>query len=299
MPPDTETISALPVFYRPEMSADTASFSPSSSKPAAAVADWQAHGLAVELMDFEPATEEQVKRAHSAEYVDAIMQCRKKNGFGNTSRSVADSLPYTSGSMVAAVLHVLKHGGVACSPSSGFHHARHADAGGYCTFNGLMVAALEVLARKPGANIVILDFDMHYGDGTDDIIKRLGLTKRIYHVRAGFEFCEGMGDWFMRRMTEMLLETQAFFGTNRPTVVLYQAGADQHINDPLGGLLTTEQMLERDRMVFTTYARWQIPVAFNLAGGYQQDKEGSIAPVLELHRNTVEQANKSKWFYKR
>ena len=286
----------LPVFYRPEMSASTASFSPSSSKPAAAVADWLAHGLDIELLDFEPATEAQVKRAHSAEYVDAIMQGRKKNGFGNTSQDVADSLPYTSGSMVAAALHVLKHGGLACSPSSGFHHARYAEAGGYCTFNGLMVAALEVLAQRPHARIAIVDFDMHYGDGTDDIIKRLGLSKRIYHVRAGFEFEAGMGRFFMWRLVDMILSTREYFG-RAPDLVLYQAGADQHISDPLGGLLNTEQMLNRDAYVLQSYARWRVPLVFNLAGGYQTDKAGTIASVLTLHRNTMIQAIKAKGLY--
>ncbi len=57
-------------------------------------------------------------------------------------------------------------------------------------------------------------------------------------------------------------------------VLLYQAGADPHIDDPLGGWLTTEQLRERDRSVFQTCRERGIPVAWNLAGGYQRCKSG-------------------------
>ena len=65
--------------------------------------------------------------------------------------------------------------------------------------------------------------------------------------------------------------------------MLYQAGADCHVDDPLGGWLTTEQMLRRDEMVFAGLAALRVPVAWNLAGGYQTP----IRKVLELHDNTM------------
>jgi acetoin utilization deacetylase AcuC-like enzyme len=69
--------------------------------------------------------------------------------------------------------------------------------------------------------------------------------------------------------------------------VLYQAGADIHVNDPLGGLLTTDQMRQRDRSVFANCARLRLPLVWNLAGGYRRDDKGGIEPVLALHRNTL------------
>ena len=53
-------------------------------------------------------------------------------------------------------------------------------------------------------------------------------------------------------------------------LILYQAGADPHIDDPLGGWLTTKQLQQRDKRVFSASAEWKIPVAWNLAGGYQR-----------------------------
>ena len=64
---------------------------------------------------------------------------------------------------------------------------------------------------------------------------------------------------------------------------MYQAGADPHVNDPLGGDLTTEQMLERDRIVFKFAKNNNIPIVWNLAGGYQKD----FSKVLEIHENTL------------
>ena len=70
-------------------------------------------------------------------------------------------------------------------------------------------------------------------------------------------------------------------------VVLYQAGADQHIADPLGGLLTTAELAARDEIVFSLLAELGIPVAWNFAGGYQREEDGSIPKVVEIHSNTA------------
>jgi acetoin utilization deacetylase AcuC-like enzyme len=71
-------------------------------------------------------------------------------------------------------------------------------------------------------------------------------------------------------------------------LLLYQAGADPHIDDPLGGWMSTAQLAQRDRIVFETAAEMGFPVAWNLAGGYQRDASGGIEPVLQIHRNTMQ-----------
>lgn len=70
-------------------------------------------------------------------------------------------------------------------------------------------------------------------------------------------------------------------------MLIYQAGADAHIDDPLGGWMTTAQLKRRDEIVFETAARIGLPVAWDLAGGYQKDATGGIPAVLEIHRNTM------------
>ena len=70
-------------------------------------------------------------------------------------------------------------------------------------------------------------------------------------------------------------------------LILYQAGADPHINAPLGGFKTTAQLQCRDKLVFLLCHQSGIPVAWNLAGGYQRDADGGISPVLAIHDNTL------------
>ena len=75
-------------------------------------------------------------------------------------------------------------------------------------------------------------------------------------------------------------------------IVLYQAGADPHVDDPFGGYLTTSQMRRRDKLVFETANKLGVPLVWNLAGGYQQP----IDKVLELHNNTLEECIRAYGF---
>jgi acetoin utilization deacetylase AcuC-like enzyme len=276
----------IPIFYRPEQSCDEAvRVSPSAGKPALVIAEWRARPSIAALMEvksFEPITYDVLYAVHSKAYVDGVLSCQRSNGFGTKSPNIAASLCYTTGSLLAAAMHVLsnKRAGlnVTVSPTSGFHHAAYADGGGFCTFNGLMATAIHVHALGLAKRILIVDMDQHYGDGTDDIIEQLGIDF-VDHITAGKSY----------RSAEQALRC-CDLGNVQPRqyeLVLYQAGADIHVNDPLGGLLTTEQMSQRDRSVFSACARLGLPIVWNLAGGYQRDAKGGIEPVLALHRNTM------------
>ena len=75
-------------------------------------------------------------------------------------------------------------------------------------------------------------------------------------------------------------------------LILYQAGADAHKKDPLGGLLTNEELSKRDSTVFERCFHDKIPIAWNLAGGYQKAADGSIQKVIEIHRETMRQCKR-------
>jgi len=168
---------------------------------------------------------------------------------------------------------------VACSPTIGFHHAGYHDGGGFCTFNGLVATALELKALGLVDAVGILDMDQHYGDGTDDIIFRLDLSW-VRHISTGGN--RNARQRMLEHGREMVVEKFAAVD-----LLLYQAGADSHVDDPLGGYLGTEQMRRRDADVFAACEGANIPLVWNLAGGYQRDASGGIAPVLGLHRNTM------------
>lgn len=271
---------SIPVFYTPKMVANYRCPSPSASKPTKVVESWQRQ-FSIDVTDFEPASIDDLIKAHDEDFVREILACKRDNGFGDRSPEAASSLPYTSGAMAAAAKYAYVHKTVAVAPCSGFHHAGWMSAEGFCTFNGLMVTAL--MLKEMGANrIGILDLDMHYGNGTDDIIRKLNAHDWIKHFTGGVRYTEpSQVDEFFQVLPTVLEYMSDC------DVILYQAGADPHVNDPYGGWLTTDELRRRDAIIFDRLSLKGIPVAWNLAGGYQTERDGSIPKVLEIHDNTM------------
>lgn len=265
----------IDVYYSPRQVSCPQSTSPSPRKPALVVADWIEQGLPIRIVEPLPASREQIALAHAPAYVDGILNCELMNGFRGRQKEVADSLPWTCGSLLSAARGALSNGLVACSPSSGFHHAGYESGYGYCTFNGLMVAALALRAEGKVRRVGILDCDQHYGDGTAEIMATLNIDW-IEHVSQEHWNPDEAGP-FMAGLPEVV---RSFAGCD---LLIYQAGADPHINDPLGGFLTTKELVERDRIVFSIAKTIGVPVVWNLAGGYQEP----LSRVLDIHRNTL------------
>jgi len=267
----------IAVFYSNEAVADADSFSPSAAKPRAVVDAWRAAQLPIDVRPIIPVSLKELSAAHDAAFVQGVLKGRIDNGFHNRQPDVARSLPFTSGAMLCAARHALDQG-IACAPVSGFHHANYASAGGYCTFNGLMVAAIRLLAEHAVRRVMVLDCDMHYGNGTDDIIERLAMAAQVDNVTFGRWFTTpAHATAYLERLEREVARIREF------DLVLYQAGADVHVDDPLGGVLTTEQMRTRDDMVFRAARAAGVPLAWNLAGGYQQP----LPIVVELHTQTM------------
>lgn len=266
----------IPVFYDDRQVSQPASFSPSAAKPRRVVERWQAMSFPINIVAPEPLTEAQFRLAHDAEYVQGILDSRIVNGFGSKDPAVAASLFWTTGSMLSAARSALSSGRVAVSPTSGFHHAGHNWGGGFCTFNGLMTTVLSLVATSEVRKVAILDCDEHFGDGTEDIIKTLGVRDSVRHVTTGLGYSRDP-DGFLAALPSIIA------GFLDCDLILYQAGADPHVDDPLGGWLTTDQLFERDRSVFACARRYGIPIAWNLAGGYQDPFD----EVLRIHDNTL------------
>ena len=272
----------MPVVYGEKMVAPAKSFSPSSFKPRLLIEYLRRLGYSMEI--FRPAALscDVLCLAHDRRYVEAVLRCEAQNGFGNRDAETAATLPYTSGSFYGAACLALDRG-MAASFSSGFHHACHAFGGGFCTFNGLVVTARRLFLQGRVRRVLILDADYHYGDGTEDIIERLGLQDFLRHETMGATFHRpSQGEDYLGAIQTIMDSL-----SQEPVdLILYQAGADVHVDDPLGGVLTTEQMARRDQIVFESARALRIPLAWNLAGGYQRDEDGTILPVLRLHEQT-------------
>ena len=268
--------------------------SPSAKKPKE-VAEALRNEPDVEFILPEPVTIEDLKRCHDPEYVDGVMSLKVKNGFGTISQSVVDSLPYTNGAQYLAA-KLAKPDSPTCALVSGFHHAGYhgwENLGWFCTFNGLMVAAAKLIEEDHKSKILILDCDQHWGNGTDDILKEVPeLAEKVTNISFGHYFWSPHYARFYLEWLEPDGRISSIVKQIRPDVIIYQAGADVHINDPYGGVLTTEEMYERDVRVFSLAKELGVPITWNLAGGYQISEDGKIDKVIELHLNTFKACRK-------
>jgi acetoin utilization deacetylase AcuC-like enzyme len=289
----------LKIFYNPNQSvAENKSDSPSAGKPKKFIEQFHFISDIDICSDFSPLTLQQLKYAHDPNHVDSIMECRKNNGFGNKQKDIANSLLWTNGSFYAAAKHAYTNKTITCSPTSGFHHAEYDASMGFCTFNGLIIAA--ILLKKEFESqinkIGIVDIDAHYGNGTDNIIDNLKIDY-IEHYTFGEHveriYKRAKDGLFNSFLTHLKHELETKFKDS--DIIFYQSGADPHINDPYGGYLTTEELRIRDQVVFEFAAINQIPIVWNLAGGYQTPFEN----VLEIHNNTVKECLKTLQNYKK
>lgn len=269
------------VFYDKRQSvACHASLSPSAGKPAQVLESWKKLDIPFVELSFEPLTAADIAVAHDRAYVDAVLAGVTENGFGNRDLEMAAALLWVAGSMVAAALHTLLTKETSFSPTSGAHHACYAGGGDFCTFNFLVIAAIK--AHQAGAGRVgILDLDYHYGNGTDDIIQHLDLSFVRHYTSGGDRIAAvGTAEQWLRRLPNIVREFSDV------DLIIFNAGVDSHLNDPLGGMFTTEQMARRDRIVFETAHEIGVPICTSLAGGYQVAQDGTIEAVLRLHDAT-------------
>jgi hypothetical protein len=184
-----------------------------------------------------------LSKVHSPAYLEDA-----RPGWGRRNNALAHNIILFKACEYAAA------NGIAFAPVSGFHHASYDSAWGFCTFNGLVAAALQKQGR-----VLILDGDQHFGDGTDNIITRLKLRDKITNY--------SIKEWD---------DIPSFEGYDH---IIYQAGADAHYLD--GGYLTDSTWVKRDELVFTKAKAHNVPITVTFAGGYS-----SLQKVVDLHLST-------------
>lgn len=230
---------------------------------------------------------EDIKRCHNPKYVDDVFDLKARNGFGSFCPTVVESLPYTNGAVYQAAKLSIEEKRPVAALVAGFHHAGYETFEGmgfFCTFNGLMVAATKLVEDDGYKRIAIVDCDMHDGNGTRDIIEKIDPQREKYlDISFGLLFNKPEhSNNYLRYFAKVMTALDKY----KPDAIIYQAGADVHVDDPWGGVLTEEQMYERDVKMFTIAKDLGIPLSWSLAGGYQVDENGSYDYVLKLHVNT-------------
>jgi acetoin utilization deacetylase AcuC-like enzyme len=217
---------------------------------------------------------------HDPEYVDAVRtgkprELAESQGF-SWDPALWEMVCTSNGGVAAAATNALRTGRVSGSLSSGLHHARRARGAGYCTFNGLVLAARAAL--DAGARtVLILDLDAHCGGGTHDLAHA---DERIWQMDVSvdlFDHYEPLG----KNQLEMVSNASCYLPTierkltwlerEGPTfdICLYNAGMDPFGGCSIGGMQGITQKILRDRevAVFSWCRMRGIPIAFVLAGG--------------------------------
>lgn len=283
----------IKVVYSPKVVAESGNkVSPSAIKPKYLAECLQNHPTlkeAVEFIDPVAISRKDILRCHSEKYVDDILNLKTTNGFGTISQSVVDSLPWTNVAMYTSAKLAIETKEPTCAIVAGFHHAGYngfQNLGYFCTFNGLMIAAMKLVEEDGYRKVSIVDCDMHWGNGTDDILARVDPDSTRYtNISFGKYFgTMSTGENYLAYFNSVETQLNWF----KPDVIIYQSGADVHENDPFGGILTEKEMYERDVRMFSIAKKLNIPITWTLAGGYQKDEDGGCSYVLKLHTNTFE-----------
>ena len=272
----------------------------------------------IQLLESPPASDGELALAHSPAYVhDAshgLLSAQAQRAIGLPwSPAMAERARRSVGATICAARAAL-HDGVAVQLAGGAHHA-HADRGsGFCLFNDTAVAARLMQAeshraRRSLLRVLVIDLDVHQGDGTaaifadDPTVFTLSMHgERNFPVRkAGsdldVELPDRCGDGVYLQSLDSALQTVwTRLAATPPGLAFYLAGADPHEGDRLGRLkLTFDGLAERDRRVFDALRERGIPVAVSMAGGYGADIETTVA----VHLRTVLEASRSAALWQR
>jgi len=242
----------------------------------------------------ESITPEHLERVHSPEYVEAFLGGRisqrdqKRTGFRWSEALRERTLLEVGGTLLTLRLALAR--GLACNTAGGTHHA-HPDFGsGYCLLNDLAVAAAAALDEGLAKRILIVDLDVHQGDGTAVIFDR---EPRVFtlsmHGTGNFPVTKQRSDLdiplpagcrddeYLAELADHLPGVLAQF---RPDLVIYDAGVDVHETDRLGRLNVSDVGLAaRDHYVLSTCRTRDIPVAAVIGGGYDRD----LAALTDRH----------------
>jgi acetoin utilization deacetylase AcuC-like enzyme len=236
----------------------------------------------------EPAAPEALALAHDAAYVAAVLSgtleaaAVRRIGLPITPEVALRSRAANGGTLLAARL-ALEHG-LACNTAGGSHHAFAGHGSGFCVFNDVAVAARVLLAEGAIARALVVDLDVHQGDGTAAICAD---EPRVFtfsmHCRTNFPLHKQTSD--LDLALEPGLADEAYLALLadhlpglleqvRPDLVFYNAGVDPHVDDKLGRLALSEEGLwRRERYVLATCRAAGVPVAGVIGGGYAPDLE--------------------------
>ena len=240
-----------------------------------------------------PCSIETLKEAHSEKYILDVQNKKlsekeiKKIGFPLIDSVVRRSFVATGGTVLAAKLAI--NYGIACNTAGGSHHANFDGGAGYCVFNDVAVAAQYLLNRGLANRILIIDLDVHQGNGNSDIFKD---NKNVFtfsmHSKSNYPAKKSESDLDVelkdntedKEYLDILKLNLSNLNDENFDFIFYIAGVDVHHEDRLGKLKLTDKGINlRDNIVIDNFFSKRIPICGVLGGGYNKD----FNKLIELH----------------
>jgi acetoin utilization deacetylase AcuC-like enzyme len=240
-----------------------------------------------------PCSVKTLKGAHSQTYINNIINKSldqngvKKIGFPLVDSVIKRSLVATGGTVLASKL-ALEHR-IACNTAGGSHHANFDGGAGYCVFNDVAVAANYLLNKGLVKKILIVDLDVHQGNGNSDIF---GNNKNVFtfsmHSKSNYPAKKSKSDLDIeledntedQKYIETLKDSIQLLNRQKFDFVFYIAGVDVHFNDRLGKLkLSDDGIKKREEIVIGNFFSKKIPICGVLGGGYNKNFD----KLVELH----------------
>ena len=246
-----------------------------------------------------PCSDETLRRAHSENYIKNVknktldLAIIKKIGFPLVDSVIQRSLVATGGTVLASKLAI--DCGLACNTAGGSHHANYEGGAGYCVFNDVAVAAKYLLDRELASRILIVDLDVHQGNGNSDIFKdNRNVFTFSMHSKSNYPAKKSISDLDIELVDNMedneYLKILKFhlnqLNNENFDYVFYIAGVDIHFNDRLGKLkISDEGINQRDELVTENFFSKGIPLCGVLGGGYNKDFDKLIELHASLHKS--------------
>ena len=245
---------------------------------------------------------ETLNQAHSKDYINNIQNKtlndlgQKKIGFPLNDSVVQRSFVATGGTVLASKLAI--NSGLACNTAGGSHHASFNEGAGFCVFNDVAVGAKYLQKKGYARKILIVDLDVHQGNGTANIFKDDNSVFTFsMHCKSNYPAKKARSDLDVELEDNLedkeYLETlkKYLFYLNDETFdfVYYIAGVDIHHEDRLGKLKISDDGIKtRDQIVINNFYKKKIPLCGVLGGGYNKDFNKLIELHSMLHKSCAE-----------
>ena len=248
-----------------------------------------------------PCSVETLKEVHTEDYINKIKNKTldkneiRKIGFPLVDSVVRRSFIATGGTVLATKLAL--NYGIACNTAGGSHHATSNEGAGFCVFNDVAVAAKYLTSRGLANKILIIDLDVHQGNGNSEIFKN---DNQVFtfsmHSKVNYPAKKSVSDLDIeleenledREYINILKNNLKYLNKEEFDFVFYIAGVDIHYNDRLGKLKISDNgIFERDELVIDNFFSNKIPICGVLGGGYNEDFNKLVELHSSLHKTSA------------